>query len=300
VHAALLVNAGELDEATAVAELMLRRVGRHDAYAKLQAQLVREAVGIASGDHEGARRAAAAVHVLRQGGFALVEAQARAALAPLSTAEEASLRIDVLGSSRLRIGADALDPAAWKSQKAVEVLQYLALAGEAGAHREEVIEAVWPDRDPQKGRMLLRAALSEIRRRLEPGRQAGEASRFLHTVGERVHVSAMTDLQEVRALAGAGRVAEALGLFRGDLLQDNPYVEWAFEERRSAEHLRTELAERVADDATAPTDARAAALEVLLAAEPWREELYGRLAALHRDAGDEAAARAAERRRDEA
>ena len=36
----------------------------------------------------------------------------------------------------------------------------------------------------------------------------------------------------------------------------------------------------------------------LSAAEPWSSELYDRLAAVHRDAGDEAAARAAERRRD--
>ena len=125
-------------------------------------------------------------------------------------------------------------------------------------------------------------------------------AKALLAAGERVVVAATTDLRQVRALARAGRAVEALELFRGDLLEDNPYVEWAFDERRSVEHLRTELAERVADDAAAPLATRAAALELLLGAEPWRVELYDRLAAVHRDAGDEAGARAAERRRDDA
>jgi DNA-binding SARP family transcriptional activator len=297
-HAWLLVERGDLDEATAVMELVNRRVGRHDAYAKLHVQLVRAAVATARGDREALRRAESALHLIRQGGFAVVEAQARAMLSPLAGRAEPALRVDVLGPSRIEVSGDAVPIGSWKSHKAVEVLQYLALAGEKGAHREEVIEAVWPDRDPQKGRMLLRAALSEIRRRLEPGRQAGEPSQFLVTLGDRARIQATTDLDEARALARDGRPAEALARFRGELLQDNPYVEWAFEERRAAEHLRAELAERVAADADHPTASRVAALEVLLAAEPWREELYDRLAAVHREAGDEPGARAAERRRD--
>jgi DNA-binding SARP family transcriptional activator/ATP/maltotriose-dependent transcriptional regulator MalT len=300
VHAWLLVAAGELDEAAAVMDLVNRRIGRHDIYAQLHVHLVRAAVATARGDREAEVQAETAIHAIRQSGFAVVEAQARAALTPLAGRDDPGLLVGVLGPSTLEAGGASLAPGEWKSQKAVEVLQFLALAGERGAHREEVIEAVWPDRDPQKGRMLLRAALSEIRRRLEPDRQAGEPSRFLHTTGERVRVDATTDLDRARALARDGRPSEALALFRGDLLADNPYVEWAFEERRAAEHLRTELAERVAGDEAASRPDRAAALEVLLVAEPWREELYDRLAALHRAAGDEAAARAAERRRDDA
>jgi DNA-binding SARP family transcriptional activator len=206
--------------------------------------------------------------------------------------------VRLLGPCRVEVGGQELPLSAWKSHKALEVLQYLAMAGERGTHREEVIEAVWPERDPQKGRMLLRAALSEIRRRLEPGRQAGEPSQFLHTVGDRVRVEASIDVAEARALAKAGRPTEALARFRGELLEDSPYLEWAFDERRSAESLRLELAERLAGDPDAAVVDRAGAFEALIAAEPWRSELYERLAAVHREAGDEAAARAAERRRD--
>jgi DNA-binding SARP family transcriptional activator len=178
------------------------------------------------------------------------------------------------------------------------VRHYLALPGDRGAQREEVIEAVWPDRDPQKGRVLLRAALAEVRRRLEPGRQTGESSRYLETTGDRVSVDAVTDIAEARALAAAGDAAAAFSLFRGDLLDDNPYVEWVFDERRSAEALRLELAERVVADPAVDGATRTRAAEMIVAAEPWRTEVFDQLAAAHRAAGDEAAARAAERRRE--
>jgi DNA-binding SARP family transcriptional activator len=300
VHAWTLVNGGEFEEALAVADFVERRIGRHDAYARVQVQLVRLAVGTARADAEGVRRAEARLHELRRGGFALVEAQARALLAPLAARPPLVLRVEVLGASRVEVAGEVLPLKAWRSHKALEVLQYLALAGEHGAHREEVIEAVWPERDPDKGRVLLRAALSEIRRRLEPGRQTGEPSRFVDTVGDRVRVEAETDLAHCRALAKDGRHTEALAQFRGGLLEDDPYLEWASEERRAAEILRVELAERVAADAATPLTDRSAAIEVLLAAEPWRTELYEQLAALHRQAGDEARARAAERRGAEA
>ena len=100
-------------------------------------------------------------------------------------------------------------------------------------------------------------------------------------------------------MARDGRTAEALARFRGELLEEDPYLEWAFDERRQTTALRLELAERVAVDPAVTTGERVAALELLIAAEPWREALYDQLAALHRDAGDEAAARGAERRRDD-
>jgi DNA-binding SARP family transcriptional activator len=178
------------------------------------------------------------------------------------------------------------------------VVKYLAVAGDRGTEREEVIEAVWPERDPEKGRALLRTALSEIRRVLEPGRPPGEASAYLSTSADRVVLHATTDLAEARRLASAGEAAAALALFRDELLSEDPYADWAFDHRRAAGGLRLELADRVAADESAGMRVRTEALELLLAAEPWRDQLHNRLIGLHRSSGDEAAARAAERRRD--
>jgi DNA-binding SARP family transcriptional activator len=107
----------------------------------------------------------------------------------------------------------------------------------------------------------------------------------------------MTDLADAHERAPTSARA-ALAMFRGPFLADDPYSEWADEERRAATTFRLELAERVASDDDAPVDERVAASELLIEAEPWREEHYNRLAALHRAVGDEPGARSAERRRD--
>jgi DNA-binding SARP family transcriptional activator len=182
----------------------------------------------------------------------------------------------------------------------LEVLAYLALRGQRGAQREEIIEAVWPDREPEKGRMLLRAALSEIRRRLEPGRPAGEPSRFLVTSGERIVLVATVDAASATAHAKAGQAAEALAQFRGQLLEDMPYSDWATDDRGVLATLRAELADRTARDESAPVGDRIAALELLIATEPWRADLYDLLFRVHTMFGNDAAAVEVERRRLEA
>lgn len=246
-HAAVLVAEGRTDEALAVIDLVERRIGRHDAYSTLQAQLVRLAVAVATNDADAADHARRRVGQLRQLGFAPVEAVARQLLAPLTAGEEPGLAVAVLGPTRVSVDGVDRDAASWRSRKALEVLAYLALKGERGAHREEVIEAVWPDRPPENGRMLLRTALSEVRRRLEPERRAGEPSRFLRTTADRLRIDAAVDLDAARALAKAGDARAALDLFRGELLEDMPYAEWAYDDRRAAAALERRLAARLPD-----------------------------------------------------
>jgi hypothetical protein len=104
----------------------------------------------------------------------------------------------------------------------------------------------------------------------------------------------------VRDAAGSGRAPEALAMFRGELLEDMPYVEWAFEERRVLSTMRARLADETAGDGYAPTPARVAALEFLIAEEPWRGELYDRLVSLHTAAGNAAASLTVKKRKSEA
>jgi DNA-binding SARP family transcriptional activator len=299
VQAWYLVLDGDLDAALAVGDLLNRRMGRHDAFASLHVWLVRLAVAAARRDRVMTEEATGRVARLRQLGFAPIEAQARAMLAPLAASIAMGLEVSVLGTLQLSVDGTEVGTS-WRSIKALEVLAYLALRGRRGAQREEIIEAVWPEREPDKGRTLLRAALSEIRRRLEPGRPAGEPSRFLATSGDRIRLDATVDAAAVRDAAGPGRAPEALAMFRGELLEDMPYVEWAFEERRVLSTMRARLADETAGDGDAPTPARVAALEFLIAEEPWRGELYDRLVLLHTAAGNAAASLTVKKRKSEA
>lgn len=295
IHAWCLGRAGRWAEASTVADTLRRQVGRHDMCARLHAALVHLAAARASGDRSTERLAAATVEGARRLGFASVEEQARTALPPLTTLPVA-LAVRLLGDAHISVGGAAVPAAAWRSRKAREVLLLLALSGTGGRTREEIIEAVWPEREPERGRMLLRNALATTRRALEPDRPPGAPSAFLTTSGDRVSLAAEVDLHEVRRLARSGDARAALALCVGELLADEPYLEWLDEERHAVRALRLDLAERVAADTRAPVRERAEALEFLLAAEPWRGELARRLAALWVAVGDEPAARDAVRR----
>ena len=253
------------------------KIVRQDAHARLHLALLQLA---AATDTESRERAARRVRDLRQAGFAPVEALAHRLLSLGPNADDvhaAGLRIELRDDLRITVDGEPRS-VAWRSRKALETLLFLAVAGERGARRETVIEAIWPEREPEKGRTLLRTALSEIRRVLEPGRPAGEPSRFLVTAGERVAVAATTDvdgdsLDPVAEVDGAG--------------------EWLDDVRRDVQRRRLELAERIA--ASGDGDV-VRALEVLIDAEPWKRDHFDALAAHHRAAGDEVAARAVERR----
>jgi DNA-binding SARP family transcriptional activator len=296
VQAWYLLTDGDLEAASAVADLVNRRIARHDAFASIHVWLVRLAVARARSDRSAAEEAARRIARLRALGFAPVETQARELLAPLAASPTEGLQVDLLGTLRLRVDGREVSTT-WRSLKALEVLVYLAVRAERGAQREEVIEAVWPDREPDKGRMLLRAGLSEIRRRLEPARQTGEPSRFVTTSGDRLRLVADIDAAAAASDARDGRAAEGFNRFRGDALDDLPYAEWAFDERRALSSLRSKLADQLARDERADSAARVDALELLIAEQPWSGELYERLGAVHRSAGNEAGARSAAARR---
>ncbi|MDZ7676314.1 MAG: hypothetical protein U5K30_14750 [Acidimicrobiales bacterium] len=284
---------GQHDEALAACDLVERRVGRHDLYARLQAALVRLALAEHVGEAEDRDRAARRVHDLRRVGFAPVEELARRLLPSLAPTEGDGLVVELLGQGRVLVDGRPHE-SGFRSRKALAVLRMTALAGPQGVRRAQAIEAVWPGRRPDKGRTLLRTALSEIRRVLEPEREPGDASRFVDTPGDRVAVDARTDLAEVRRRA-VDDPAEAFERLRTGLADLSGDGEWGEELAREVARLRVEVADRVAAGGGSD-DQRAEALEVIIDAEPWRRDAYDALAALHRAAGDETAARAIERR----
>jgi DNA-binding SARP family transcriptional activator len=316
VHAWCLARAGRWTEALAVADELRRRLGAVDTCARLHADLIAEAHARAVDDTVAAARYGRAVATTRRLGFAPVEAVARRWLPNSAGAAPgvAGLELQVLGPVVATVDGRDVDDRAWRSRKAREVLVVLALAGEAGRGRDEVIEAVWPDRDPAKGRSLLRTALADIRRILEPSRPPGEPSRFLASHGDRLVLAARTDLATAAREHAAGdpaALAAAWRRFRGELAADDPYAESLAEARRSAGRLQADVAQGLVAGAstTASTAATTTASTIasvdpealvdaaafLLRREPWRDDVAEPVVAACRAAGHEAVAARAER-----
>lgn len=295
VHAGFLLAADRIDEAEAVADTLRRQVGRHDVCSRLQAALVRLAVARRRGDERAADRATESVAAVRRSGFGVIEEEARGWLLGLTSPEQ-GLRITYLGPVAITVDGTPLAGDAWRSRKARETLLVLAAAGSRGMRREEVIEAVWPDRDPERGRMLLRTALSDVRRVLEPRRVAGEPSAYLDAGRDRVRVVADTDLDAARALAAADSDDDLLKLVTDDVAAGEPDIGGLEVVRDEVRRFRARAALRIARDAKRPPDDRASAYDVVLSAEPWRTELAEEVVAMWWRVGDEARAMDADRR----
>jgi hypothetical protein len=227
---------------------------------------------------------------LRELGFANLAREAFR-FAP-GLADSRRLRVRLVGAVRVDVGGHEVG--GWRSRKAREALLTLAAAPEGGLRRDELVERVWPGREPGRGRTLLRTALAEIRRVLEPGRPGGEPSAYLTADRERVALDADVDLRDARRHATAGRPGDVLDVLAADVAAGEPDI--LEDTRAEAADLRLRAATTIGRDHGRAAPERAAAYEAVLAVEPWRHDLAEELVALWYRAGDAARAAAADRR----
>lgn len=295
VHAWFLLAAGRVGEAVAVATALRTVMGRQDAASRLQAALIRLAAASMTGDADAQRAASTTISSVRRNGFSYLETEARR-FAPGLATSRAGLTVRLLGSVRVEVDGRALAAVDWRSRKAREALLLLAAAGTAGLRRDEVVEAVWPGREPGRGRTLLRTALVELRRVLEPDRPAGEPSGFVLADRDRVRVSADVDVVTARTLATDGKPSDALAMLTADVASDEPDLAALDELRAEVSTLRRRLATTIAHDGRRDVEQRCAAYEAVLRVQPWHRDLAEELVALLWRSGDDAAARAADAR----
>jgi TolB-like protein len=161
-------------------------------------------------------------------------------------------------------------------RRAAALLVCLADANSAWT-REQITGLLWPDRGISQGRASLRQDLSRLRRALGlPASEPVELGGVLRFSPEHV----VFDIAEFRAAIEAGdRDAEALSVYRGELLQDvatdaTPLGRWLGRQRRALQELACGCAFRLLSAADRRGDAEAAqALALrLLAIDPAAEE----------------------------
>ncbi|WP_218974468.1 BTAD domain-containing putative transcriptional regulator [Streptomyces sp. NP160] len=178
------------------------------------------------------------------------------------------------------------------------LVQRLALA-EGGMVTDAALQDdLWGEEQPASAATTLQAHVARLRRALEPGASAREATVLVRRgPGYALH-AASTDAADFERLASRGRtllgvdpeaaaqaLQEALALWRGPALVEVAGRGWAAPEVRRLEHLLAAAREdRVAADLERGDAAAAsAAASALVAAEPLRERGWELLAlALHR------------------
>ncbi len=156
------------------------------------------------------------------------------------------LRITALGRTRVEALEDSLDED-WLGQRSGQILKYLVCERSRVVMVDEIAEAIWPD-SSRRAVDNARYAIHRLRTRLEPRRAAYDASAFVvsHGSGYALDLDRIwIDVDEFERTVEQGRAAvtrldfdaatehldRAMGLYGGDFLADEPYADWADEER---------------------------------------------------------------------
>jgi DNA-binding SARP family transcriptional activator len=195
------------------------------------------------------------------------------------------LAIQLLGEFRVSVGSRPIAEREWTSRKARRLVKLLALTPRHRLHREHVIEQLWPDLGPEDGANNLHRVLDAARRILEPDLMPRRASSYLQLHHDMLLLEAPGGLWiDVEAFLAAAReahqtrtpqaYADALRLYTGDLVLEDPCEDWVIASQEWLNGLRVTLLVRLAgvQEQSGNLSAAIDALQQAVAIDPVHEE----------------------------
>jgi predicted ATPase/DNA-binding SARP family transcriptional activator/DNA-binding CsgD family transcriptional regulator len=208
--------------------------------------------------------------------------------------ESLTLRIWLLGGFRVSIGLSSIPEMAWKLHKAKSLVKLLALASSHRQHREQVLELLWPDLEPEAALNNLHHTLHTIRRIFEPQLPPHQPSTYLRLQeGILLLCPAAPLWVDVEAFRTAGIAARtskdsndyraALALYAGDLLPEDRYEDWAIRPREELHQLYLALLTELArlHESRHEYPSAITAFQQIVVSEPTLEEAHRDLMRLH-------------------
>jgi DNA-binding SARP family transcriptional activator len=201
------------------------------------------------------------------------------------------LRITAFGRSRVDTPEGPLR-GEWLQQRPGQLLKFLIAERNRVVPADVIADNLWPGTGRQ-GLGNVRYFMHALREKLEPHRPRGQRSSFIVTVQggyalDRRHVRIDADdydeaiSQGLEAAArnddefAIERLKDALALYRGDFLADEPYAEWAYAERDRLRGLAAR-ALRAAAASEEDFEAATAHLERLATLEPYDADVHREL-----------------------
>jgi DNA-binding SARP family transcriptional activator/tetratricopeptide (TPR) repeat protein len=133
---------------------------------------------------------------------------------------EASARIYLLGRFGVEVDGETIPASSWRKRRPIEVLAALALAPGRVLHREELIDRLWPNKDLEAGANNLHRALHDLRRVTNTDLVALDrgVARLVETAWVDVYA-----FEQAAASASKEGMTQAMELYHGALLPDDPY-----------------------------------------------------------------------------
>jgi predicted ATPase/DNA-binding SARP family transcriptional activator len=168
------------------------------------------------------------------------------------------LKIFLLGSFRVELDGKVLEEKVWERRKVKSLLKLLALQPAYRLHKDQALDLLWPDLDAKAASSNLYRTLHLLRQTLEPDSPSKNEDSYIIFKQENIRLNPVkgiwVDLEAFHKLltqVGIGDplpiLEEALKLYQGDLLEEDPYEEWTIlsreEARRAANQALLKLAE---------------------------------------------------------
>jgi DNA-binding SARP family transcriptional activator len=203
------------------------------------------------------------------------------------------LRIQLLSGFRVTVGSRVVPDEAWRRRRPAQLVKLLALGPRHRLHREQAMDALWPDLDPAAASANLRKALHHARHALDSEQGASlllSIGDVLHLAPERLWVDVdafRAAVARARETGDAGAYAEAVDLYGNGLLPEDAYESWAIEARDDLQHEFVAALEELAAglEARRELDGAARAASRLVAVDSLDEDAHARLIRLHALAG---------------
>jgi ATP/maltotriose-dependent transcriptional regulator MalT/DNA-binding SARP family transcriptional activator len=195
-------------------------------------------------------------------------------LASLDAEVQPAVAIQSLGAFRVLRRGKPVSLVEWQSKKARDLLKMLLARRGLRTPRDVLMEALWPEEDPDRVANRLSVALTIVRAVLDPDRRLGPDHFVVadrHAVGLEVGHLAI-DLETFLADADAGlalqrqgrtqeaaeRLTAAEAAYAGDFLEEDAYEDWAVPPREEARAVYISLTHVLAEHAAARADHDAA------------------------------------------
>src|SRR5437879_4845847 len=159
-----------------------------------------------------------------------------------------ALSIRLLGGFHVSVGPRLVHDSDWRLRKTKNLVKLLALAPGHRLHREQVMEVLWPDQDPEAAANNLHKAIYMARRALESGLSPATPSSYLHLQSSSLVLSGprplRVDVEEFEQAAAKARGSgepqayeDALKVYTGELLPEDRYEDWAAGRRETLQAL---------------------------------------------------------------
>jgi len=208
------------------------------------------------------------------------------------------LRIRALGRTRVETEEIAIE-GDWLMQRPGKLLKYLVCQRGRPAHVDEIVDALWSGAGIT-GRNIAHHYVHALRERVEPSRSPHTPSLFIISAGSTysldprvaVDVDEFEDLVSVglgnSAESAEGQVSavdcleQAMNLYEGDLISDEPFAEWVFAEREAMRSLAWKALSRLVEHHLKHGDLPAATTQLERVAElrPLDDDVQRRLIGL--------------------